>query len=76
MSYNQSVVLMVIKGLISLGRISKRKMEGRVKKLKNVNGTSKDLVIGKTIKNGDELVIYWILKLCNMGFESGGVPKD
>ena len=33
-------------------------------------------VKGEMIKGEDDSVVDWIWRLCNMVFESGGVPKD
>ena len=51
-------------------------LEVRVGKLKNGKVTGKDEITGEMIKCGDERVVDWIWKLCNMAFESGGVAGD
>ena len=48
----------------------------RVGKLKNGKVTGKDEITGEMRKGGDERVVDWIWKLCNMAFESGGVAGD
>ena len=45
-------------------------------KLKNRKATCKDEMTGGMIKRGDDRMVNWILKLCNMVFESGIVPED
>ena len=45
-------------------------------KLKNGKAADKDDVIGEMIKSGDDRVVDWIWRLCNMAFERGGVPED
>ena len=47
-------------------------IELRVRKLKN----GKDEIRGEMIKGGGKRVLDWILRLCNMAFESGGVLED
>ena len=32
--------------------------------------------MGEKIKSRGERVVYWILRLCNMAFNSGVVPED
>ena len=32
--------------------------------------------MGEMIKSGDDRVVYWIWRLCNIAFESGVVPGD
>ena len=45
-------------------------------KLKNGKAISKDEVTGEMIKGGSDRVVDWMWRLCNMAFESGGVPED
>ena len=48
----------------------------RVGKLKNGKVAGKDEVNGEMIKGGGDRMVGLIWRLCNMAFESGGVPKD
>ena len=48
----------------------------RVGKLKNGKAAGKDEITGKVVKDGDNRVVNWIWRLCNMTFESGAVPED
>ena len=43
----------------------------RVGKFKNEKPTVKDEVTGEMVKDGDDRVVDWIWRLCNMTFESG-----
>ena len=52
------------------------KVDVRVKKLKNRKAAGKDEVTGEMIKGGSNMVVNWIWRLCNMAFESVGVPED
>ena len=45
-------------------------------KLKNGKAAGKDDVAGEVIKDGGDMVVGWIWRLCNMAFEGGAVPKD
>ena len=47
-----------------------------MRKLKNGKATGREEVNGVMVKGGGELVISWILKLCNMAFSSSVVPED
>ena len=44
-------------------------------KLKNGQAADKDEVTGEMIKGGGDRVVYWIWRLCNIGFENGVVPE-
>ena len=48
----------------------------RVGKLKNGKASGKDEIKGEMIKGGDDRVVDWIWRLCNMAFESDVVPED
>ena len=50
-------------------------VEVRVDKLKNQKATCKDEITGEMIKGGGGRVVEWIGRLCNVAFESGGVPE-
>ena len=43
-------------------------------KLKNGKAAGKDEITGEMIKGGSDRVVDWIWRVCNMPFESGGVP--
>ena len=45
-------------------------------KIKNGKAAGKDGIRGEIIKGGGDRVVDWIWRLCNMAFESGGVPKE
>ena len=47
-----------------------------MKKLKNGKVAGKDEVRGEMIKGGDEWVVDWKWKLCNMAYESGVMSED
>src|SRR5678815_4862183 len=49
---------------------------GRVRQLKNGKSAGIDEIAGEMIKNGVEMVIEWIWKLCNKAFMEGIVPRD
>ena len=34
------------------------------------------MCLGEMIKVGDDMAVDWIWRLCNVAFESGGVPED
>ena len=44
-------------------------------KLKNGKAAGEDEITGGIVKDGGDRVVNWILRLCNMAFESGGVPE-
>ena len=50
--------------------------EVKVGKLKNGKVAGKDEVIREKIKDGGDIVVHMICKMCDMAFESGVVPKD
>ena len=52
--------------------IGKAKVEVRVGKFKN----GKDETTGELIEGGDDRVVDWIWRLCNMAFKNGVVPED
>jgi hypothetical protein len=56
--------------------ISREEVVARVRKLKNGKSAGIDGITGEMIKNGGEIVIDWIWKLCNKAFVEGIVPKD
>ena len=56
--------------------IRRMEVEVRVGKFKNGKAAGKDEVTGEMIKGGGDKVVDWILRLCNMGFQSGVVPED
>ena len=62
------MALLVFRGEL----IRRTEVQVRVGKLKN----GKDEVTGEMVKDRCDLVLEWIWRLCNMGFESGGVPED
>ena len=47
-----------------------------MRKFKNGKATGKDEVTGEMIKGGNDMVVEWIWRLCNMAFENGVVPED
>ena len=47
-----------------------------MRKLKNEMAAVKDEVTGEMIEGGCDMVVDWIWGLCNMPFESGGVPEE
>ena len=47
-----------------------------VGKLKNGKAAGKDEIKGEMIKGGDDRVVDWIWKLCNIVFENGIEPED
>ena len=49
--------------------IRRAEVEVRVRKLKDGNAASNDEVTGEMIKCGDNRVMDWIWRLCNMAFE-------
>ena len=55
--------------------IERAEVEERVGKLKNGKAEGVDEITREIIKGGDDRVVDWIWRLCNMSFESG-VPKD
>ena len=58
------------------GPIGRTEVEVGVGKLKNGKATGKDEITREMIKGGGDRVVNWIWRLCNMAFESGGVPED
>ena len=48
----------------------------RVGKLKNGKAMGKDEVTGEMIKGGEDRMVDWFWRLCNVAFQSGVVPKD
>ena len=56
--------------------IGRADVEVRVPKLKNGKVAGKDEVTGEIIKGGDDRVVDWIWRLCNIVFESGVVSED
>ena len=46
----------------------------KVGKLKKRKAACKDEITGERIKCGDDRMVDWIWRLCNMAFESGVVP--
>ena len=62
------MALLVFRGEL----IRRTEVQVRVGKLKN----GKDEVTGEMVKDRCDLVLEWIWSLCNMGFESGGVPEN
>src|SRR5678815_1118760 len=56
--------------------ISKEEVMGRARKLKNGKSAGIDEITGEMIKNGGEMVIEWIWKLCNKAFMEGIVSND
>ena len=54
-----------------IGRVE---VEVRVEKLKKGKAASKDEITGEMIKGGGNRVLDWIWRLCNIAFETGGVP--
>ena len=45
-------------------------------KLKNGKAAGKDDITGEMINGGGDRVVDYMWRLCNMAFESGGVPED
>src|SRR5678816_3949849 len=56
--------------------ISNEGIMGRVRKLKNGKSVGIDEITGEMLKNGGEMVIDSIWKLCNKAFMQGIVPRD
>ena len=56
--------------------ISKEEVMGIVRKLKNGKSAGIDEITGQMIKNGGEMVIDWIGKLCKNAFMEGIVSRD
>ena len=56
--------------------IGRAEVEVRVGKLKNGKAAGKDEITGEMINGGGDRVVDWIWRLCNVTFESGGVPED
>ena len=56
--------------------IGRAEVEVRMGKLKNGKAAGKDEITGEIIKDGDDRVVDWIWRICNMAFESGVVPED
>src|SRR5678815_2474231 len=56
--------------------ISNEGVMGRVRKLKNGKSVGIDEITGEMLKNGGEMVIDSIWKLCNKAFMEGIVPRD
>src|SRR5678815_5149968 len=56
--------------------ITKEMVMDKVRKLKNGKSAGIDEIAGEMIKNGAEMVIDWIWKLCNKAFTEGTVPSD
>src|SRR5678815_4789355 len=56
--------------------ISKEEVMCRARKLKNGKSTVIDEITGEMIKNGGEMMIDWIWKLCNRMFMESIVPSD
>ena len=55
--------------------IRRSEVEVRMGKLKNGKATGKDGVTKEMIKGGGDRMVEWILRLCNMLFESSVVTK-
>ena len=55
--------------------IRRTEVEVRMGKPKNGKTASKDEVTGEIVKDGDDMVVDQIWKLCNMAFESCVLPK-
>src|SRR5678815_3399611 len=71
------VGLMVQEEIIIFGDdVNTKEVMDRVIKLKNGKSASIDEITGEMIKNGGEIVIEWIWKLCNKEFMEGIVPRD
>ena len=51
-------------------------MEVKGKMPKNGGKAGKDVVTGQMIKNGNDLVMDWVWKLCNITFEHSVVPEN
>ena len=56
--------------------IGRAEVEVRMGKHKNGKAAGKDEITGEMIKVGDDKVVDWIWRLCNMAFKSGVVPED
>ena len=48
----------------------------RVGKLKHRKAAGMDEVTGEMVKGGDDMMVDWIWRLCNMTFENGVVTED
>src|SRR5678815_3019926 len=71
------VGLMVQEEIIIFGDdVNTKEIMGRVRKLKNGKSASIDEITGEMIKNGGEMVIDWIWKLCNKSIMEGIVSRD
>ena len=56
--------------------IKKTEVEVRVREPKNGKAAGKDEVTRKIIKGGDDRVVDWVWRPCNITFENGDVPED
>ena len=56
--------------------IKRNEEEARVMKLKNGKAAGKDEVTEEMIKDGCDIGVDWIWRVCNMVFESGVAPED
>ena len=56
--------------------IGRAEVEVRSIKLKNGKAAVKDEITGEMIKGGGDRVVNWIWRLCNMAFESSGMPEE
>ena len=56
--------------------IGRAEAEVRVSKLKNRKDIGKDEISEEMIKDGGDRVVEWILRRCNMTFESNVVFED
>ena len=56
--------------------IGRAEVEVKVGKLKDGKAAGKDEITGDMIKGRGDRVVDCIWRLCNMTFESGGVPED
>ena len=56
--------------------IRRTEVEVRVGNLKNGKASGKNEVTGEMLKGGGNKVVDWILRLCNMAFQSGVVLED
>ena len=56
--------------------IRKTEVEVRVRMFKNGMAAGKGVATGEMVKDGGDIVVDWIWRMCNMAFESGVVHED
>src|SRR5215469_10115689 len=58
------------------GRIMLKELEGAIKKLKKGKAAGSDEIMGEMIKAGGGVLCNWLVRLMNVCWERGRVPKD